>query len=618
MKKFFVVLILTLGWVISFAQGERGYISKGDKFFESKKYLKALENYELALKENNKNPHTLTRIGLCHFERNEYRSALPFLREGVQLTPKPEKEILFILARTYQYNHSFDKAIEFYNLSDPGKQRAKLISKMVKECQYGKEFLMKPVEATVTNMGPTVNSPYPDYLPQITADRMVMYFTSRRSGGTGNKVDGEGDYFEDVYVTFNKGGVWATPANVGSPVNTDGHDACIGISDDGQTMFTYQGINGGDIFISELKGDKWSKPAPISVNTENFESSACLSPDGRTLYFVRKIGEGSRDIMFSKKTSGGNWSKPQPVTFNTAFDEDAPFIHPDGKTLFFSSKGHNSMGGYDIFKTVYGPQGWSTPENLGYPINTALDDIYFVLSADGKYGYYASERESGYGKQDLYSVRMPPSYHKPELTMLKGTVKDAVSGQPLEASITITDNVTNEVVANFKSNEKSGEYLLSLPCGRNYGIAIEKAGHLFHSENVSLSPCDFKEVVKEIKLVNATPGSVVTLNNIFFDSGKPDLRPESTSELLRLVQSLKNNPKIKIEISGHTDNVGDPKANQLLSEKRAQTVVAFLVSKGAESRRLKAKGYGSSQSIASNDTPEGRQQNRRTEFKVLE
>lgn len=603
---------------IVFGQGEKGFISKGDKFFENKKYLKALENYELAYKENEKNPHTLTRIGLCHFERNEYRSALQYLRDGIQLTPKPDKEILFKMARTYHFNHSFDKAIEYYNRSDPGKQNAKHISKLVNECQYGKELIVKPVESTVTNMGPTVNSPFHDYLPQITADRMVMYFTSRRRGSTGNKVDSEGDSFEDVYVTYNKGGTWASPANVGSPINTDGHDACIGISDDGQTMFTYQGINGGDIFISELKGEKWSKPEPISVNTEHFESSACLSPDGRTLYFVRKIEGTSRDIMFAKKTSGGKWSKPQPLPINTGFDEDAPFMHPDGKTLFFSSKGHTSMGGYDIFKTVYGPQGWSTPENLGYPINTALDDIYFVLSADGKYGYYASEKESGYGMQDLYSVRMPPSYHKPQLTMLKGKVKDAVTNEPLEATITITDNLTNEVVAQFRSNETSGEYLLPLPCGKNYGIAIEKAGHLFHSENVSLSPCDFKEVVKEIKLVNATPGSKVTLNNIFFDSGKPDLRPESTAELMRLVNALKNNPKIKIEISGHTDNLGDAKANQLLSEKRAQSVVTFLVSKGADAKRLKSKGYGSSQPVATNDTEAGRQENRRTEFKVLD
>jgi outer membrane protein OmpA-like peptidoglycan-associated protein len=319
------------------------------------------------------------------------------------------------------------------------------------------------------------------------------------------------------------------------------------------------------------------------------------------------------------RTSNNVWSKPRKLeSINTEFDEDSPFIHPDGKTLYFSSKGHSSMGGYDIFKCTKTGTGWSIPENLGYPINTPGDEIYFVLAADGKVGFYSSDKEGGLGKQDIYSIRMPVPEKEPELELLTGVVKDAATNQAIEADITITDNTTKEVVSKAKSNAEDGKYLVAIPCGKNYGIAIEKKGHLFHSENVNL-PCTqgYKEIKKEIKLVEAKQGAKVVLKNIFFDTGKSDLRLESTSELLRLVKLLTENPTIRIEISGHTDNIGDAKINQTLSETRANSVMNFLISNGIAKTRLVAKGYGSSQPIDTNDSEAGRQNNRRTEFKIL-
>jgi outer membrane protein OmpA-like peptidoglycan-associated protein len=333
----------------------------------------------------------------------------------------------------------------------------------------------------------------------------------------------------------------------------------------------------------------------MPINTEFFESTAGLSPDGRTLYFVKKIGNGNRDIFECSRTMGGTWSKPRKIIgISTEYDDDAPFIHPDGKTLYFSSKGHSSMGGYDIFKSVKTPGGgWSAPENLGYPINTAGDDIYFVLTADGRIGFYASEKEGGFGKQDIYSIRMPVTEKQPELALLKGTVKDASTGKAVDAEITVVDNETKETVGKFNSNASTGEYLISLPSGKNYGVTIEKDDHLFYSENVYLSNKEgYKEIKKEIRLSSAKSGSKVVLKNIFFESGKSEISPQSSTELERLVKVLKDNPSIRIEISGHTDNVGDPKANQSLSELRAQEVMKYLVLNGIDKSRITAKGYG--------------------------
>jgi outer membrane protein OmpA-like peptidoglycan-associated protein/Tol biopolymer transport system component len=615
---FILICFLLLINMQGFSQDDR-LVKKADKFYDERNFFAALKAYEQALDQDKKSGYINYMVAKCYLETSPRTKALQFAYTAVKNTAKPSADMYLTLGEAYHINHLFDSAIYFYQKSDPGNSNKKVVSKLVRECNFGKQYIAAPVNVKITNAGPLVNTAFHEYLPYITADMSKLYFTSRRPGSTGGKKDAEGTAYEDIYISVNKGGAWDTPSNPGSPLNADGHDACVGLSEDGQVMFVYKGSNGGDIYTSELKGSKWTVPSPMPLNTEFFESTAGLSPDGRTLYFVRRIGEGNRDIYECSRTVGGAWSKPRKlIGISTEFDDDAPFIHPDGKTLYFSSKGHSSMGGYDIFKSVKTTNGWSTPENLGYPINTAGDDIYFVLTADGKIGFYASEKEEGFGKQDIYSIRMPVTEKQPELALLKGTVKDATTGKAVDAEITVVDNETKETIGKFNSNASTGEYLISLPSGKNYGVTIEKDEHLFYSENVYLSSKEgYKEIRKEIRLTSAKSGSKVVLKNIFFESGKSELRPQSTTELQRLVKVLKDNPAIKIEISGHTDNVGDPKANQALSEMRAQEVMNYLVLNGIDKSRITAKGYGSSMPLESNDTEEGRMQNRRTEFKIL-
>ncbi|MDF2456811.1 MAG: ompA [Cytophagaceae bacterium] len=563
-------------------QAQDKYTNKGDKAFEGKQFFEALKNYEMALGAKADDPYLNMRVAQCYLILGPKSKALTLANNAVKLSEKPTPEMYFTLAQALHISHKFDEAIANYQKADPSNSNKKAISKYINECGYGKQYLGQPKDFKITNAGPIVNTQHQEYLPQITADLSKLFFTSRRPGSTGGKVAEDGLHYEDIYISNNQGGAWSPPVNPGGPLNTEGHDA-------------------------------------LPFNSAMFETCASLSPDGRTLFFVRAMDFSSqRDLYMCRKTTGDNWSKAVKLPFNTEYDEDSPYMHPDGKTLYFSSKGHTTMGGYDVFKvTMLGGGGWSKPENLGYPMNTAGNDLYFVLGAEGKVGYYASDKDGGLGKQDLYSVRMPISAKEPQLTLMKGKIKDA-TGNSVEAKITVNDNQTGEVLGEYKSNAETGEYLIALPSDHNYGVTIEKPGKLFYSENVYLSSnAGFKQEKKDVVLADSKAGSKIVLKNVFFDTGKDQLRLESKTELARVTKLLQDNPSIKIEISGHTDNVGSEEINQQLSEKRAKSVVAFLIQNGIPAARLKAVGYGSKSPVADNTTEAGKQLNRRTELKIL-
>jgi outer membrane protein OmpA-like peptidoglycan-associated protein len=305
------------------------------------------------------------------------------------------------------------------------------------------------------------------------------------------------------------------------------------------------------------------------------------------------------------------------------------------------------MGGYDIFKSTFENGKWGEPVNLGYPINGPDDDVFFVISGSGNHGYFASSKQGGYGDKDIYkitflgpekapvvmnednllaSVAAPVSEFKaekivssgPKMTILKGVISDAKTHQLLEAAVELIDNSLNEVIATFKSNSTTGKYLVSLPSGKNYGIAVKKDGYLFHSENFDLKASEeFQEVEKNISLKQIEVGQSIVLKNIFFDFDKATIRSESANELDRLIKLLTENPTLKIELGSHTDSKGSDDYNQKLSQSRSQSVVTYLIGKGIAADRLVAKGYGETVPVATNDTEAGRQENRRTEFKIL-
>jgi outer membrane protein OmpA-like peptidoglycan-associated protein len=370
-----------------------------------------------------------------------------------------------------------------------------------------------------------------------------------------------------------------------------------------------------------------------------------LSYDAKRLYFIsdREGNMGAGDIYYSDKDAKGDWGTAMNAgpDLNTNYGEEGVFIHPDGKTIYFSSKGHGTMGGYDIFKSTFENGKWAVPQNLGYPINGPDDDVFFVISGSGNHGYFASSKQGGYGDKDIYkitflgpekppvvmnednllaSVAAPVSEFKaekivssgPKMTILKGVISDDKTKIPLEATIELIDNSLNEVIATFKSNSITGKYLVSLPSGKNYGIAVKKDGYLFHSENFDLKNSEVFVALKQIDI-----GQSIVLKNIFFDFDKATIRIESAGELDRLIKLLTENPTLKIELGSHTDSKGSDDYNQKLSQSRSQSVVTYLIGKGIATDRLVAKGYGETVAVATNDTDAGRQENRRTEFKIL-
>lgn len=651
-------------------------IEEGDKYFNDIQVVwkEAIPFY---LKANEFNPNNAMlnyKIGACYLHSGEKGKALGYLEKAQQLNPTVDPQLNYFLGQAYHLKLDFDKAITHYSKyqavvqNDPDPWYREELKMRIQQCYNGKEIVKKPIRVFIDNLGPNINTKYNEYGAVISADESVIVFTARRDNSIGGKIDPTlNENFEDLYISYKQeNGTWSPSENLGKNVNSDDHDAVSAISADGQKFIIYLGRenNGGDLYECVLEGTEWSKPESLgkNVNTKDYhESSACYTPDGNTIYFVsdKPGGLGGHDIYVTHKDEKGKWGEAKNLgpTINTKYDEEGVYMHPDGKTLYFSSQGHTSMGGFDIFKTVHdaATDTWSTPENIGYPVNTADNDVFFVISASGRHGYYTSNsHEESEGLRDLYVITflgpekpmilnnednllaeatapMKETVIAPvvevkeaQLTILKGVISDFLSKAPLEAEIEIVDNEANVVIATFKSNSKTGRYLVSLPAGKNYGIAVKKEGYLFHSENFDIpNTAAFQEVRKDIELKQLSVGSKIVLRNIFFDLDKATLRPESTAELERLTKLMNDVPTLKIELGGHTDSRGSDTYNQQLSEKRAKAVVDYLTGKGISADRLKWAGYGETQLVNGcsngvNCSDEEHQMNRRTEFKVLE
>lgn len=614
-------------------------------------YADALPLFVNLYKKDPTNMNLVFKIGVCYQGTRRYRTkAIPYLSKAVSSVSadysgssyKEKKAPLIaykFLGDAYHVNYQFDKAITAYekyialmaeNNSD--KDQVSEVNRKIEMCKTAKVLTANPIKIKLQNLGATVNSNSGDYSSVLSADQKTIFFTSRRQETTGNQKDADGNFMEDIYTSTKTKTGWSKAQNIGAPINTEWHEATVGISPDGQTILIYRDDMGdGNIYSTSLNGDVWSAPVKLNdnINTKHWEPSAFISADGTKLYFTsdKPGGYGGRDLYVSKREFGGDWEKAvnMGAGINTEYDEDAPFIHPDGVTLYFSSNGHNTMGGFDIFSSFLLNGGtWSAPVNVGYPINTTDDDIFFVISPDGRTAYFSSFREGGVGEKDNYMATFPSAKAKP-LTLIKGNVIDE-SGDPAKnAVITVTDNETEQVVGVYKANAKSGAFLFILTPGKNYNITYQASGHLFYSENVEIKKAtNYYEINKAIKLNPITVGSKIVLNNIFFDFDKATLRPLSNVELKNLVTLMRSNPNLKVEISGHTDSKGDNEYNRKLSEERAKAVVNKLVENGISADRFKAKGYGENTPSVSNtktdgtDDPEGRQLNRRVELTITE
>jgi tetratricopeptide (TPR) repeat protein len=488
-----------------------------------------LEKYSLAeplyfkldsLKPNT--PDYCYKLGVCYIYNNKEDIALPIFEAGLKKATLYPKALLYYTAKAYHLNHKFDEAIKYYERykgfvnKEGDKNKVTIIANLnrqIEMCRNGKELIKNPLPLEVFNLGPEINSQYPDYGPVVTADEEQVIFTSNRPNTTGGQKTEDGIYFEDIYLSRKTTNGWS-PAVQMTELNTQGHDASKGINPNGEKMIIYRygkdkllSSSSGDLYLSEHKNGNWQKAERMSdkINSPGWEPSASLPDDDRIIYFVsnRQGGFGGTDIYSIKKLPNGEWAEPWNLGpgINTPYDEDSPFISPDGKTLYFSSTGHRSMGGYDIFITRFDEtkKQWTTPENVGYPISTAQDDLYFSWSADGSRIYFSSVRPGGYGDKDIYYASIKKINNN--VLILKGKILDAKDQKPLEAIIRISDPETNETITNVTTNSNTGKYLAVLQTGKKYRITFESTNFHIITENIDLSgPINSTELEKNIIL----------------------------------------------------------------------------------------------------------------------
>ena len=468
------------------------------------------------------------------------------------------------------------------------------------------------------NLGDSINTTDLEYFPSLTIDGKKMIFTKRIK----NK--------ESFYESDRVNGTWGKAFPLSGKINSDEFNVgAQNISQDGQWLvFTGcnfpQGEGSCDLYISYLTKNGWSEPQNLgrNVNTEFWESTPSLSPDKRDLYFSssRPGGYGGRDIWVSHRTENG-WSQPENLgpEINTAGDESTPFIHADNQTLYFNSSG---LPGYsekpDLFVSRKQPDGkWGKPENLGYPINTIGDEGSMIVDADGKTAYYSSDKIDSKGGLDIYTFELRKDLRPLKTLWAKGKVYDKKTGTGLPSTLLLTDVNSQQVVSRLQTDE-DGNYLITLPVGKNYAFNVHRKGYLFYSQNFDMSSVSSDSVYNiDIPLEPIEVNAKVILKNVFFDTKKTDLKPESISELDNVVRLMNENPNMKILISGFTDNVGTPADNLKLSNGRALSVVNYLIAKGVKKDRLSYRGFGENNPVASNDSEEGRALNRRTELRVV-
>jgi hypothetical protein len=475
--------------------------------FETDDFLNALIEYKNIIAADKTNEEANLNAMICCIKLDQPVDSLLGYSEVVQNSKLTEA--LYYQGIVYYKSKSFDIAMDFFSrylaiASSKRKIGDAEINKHIETCKNAKEAMTHPHRSIIKNIGDPINSVYADFVPLITADESVMYFTSRRAGSSNNVKDAYGNFHEDIYVSYFKEGKWSTPQNIGKPLNTDINDACVALSPDGHRMIVYRtspDLVTGHLYLSTQNGDgKWSEPQKFGneINSPFTETSACFSNDTSEVYYSsnRPGGFGGKDIYRIKKLPNGKFGQPYNLgpEINTPFDEDAPFLHPDGVTLYFSSKGFNSIGDYDVFKAVLNTETntFSKPENLGYPINTINNDIFFVMSGDGKHGYYSSVKEDTKGSSDIYLI--DTRFGDEDMVVKHAVVfKDTLVGH---AKVTLLDNDNKKITGIFNSSPKTGKFVLVMNPLKSYRLIVEENG--FNTVVLDLEPMAYEKEDKEL------------------------------------------------------------------------------------------------------------------------
>jgi len=459
-------------------------LKEAQYYFDGDEYYSSWQSYRQVLALDNTNELASVNGAMCMAKLNYPVDSLAPLAENLKNSSLPDAK--FYLAKIKHQQRSFDEALHLLDayLKEPEKKRVHTEAEtnyMVGMCINARSFINNPHRSVIKNMGEKINSPYADYVPVIIPDESALYFTSKREGSSHNKKNGDNNFFEDVYVSFKQDGQWSKAENIGSPVNTETNDGCVAISPDGQRMIVFRTAAdkvSGDLYLAQAGvNNKWGALQKMNdkINTPDIETSACFSNDTNEVFFSsdRPGGFGGKDLYRIKRLPNGQWSTPFNLGagVNTIYDEDAPFLHPDGVTLYYSSKGHNTMGEYDIFKSVWNREAneFSEAENLGYPINDVGNDIFFILSVDGQRGYYSSMKQETFGDVDIYQV--DTRFGDNDLRVEEGYA--FIESEPTRANIILTDLETGNEIGNFYSHSSTGKFILIFNPLKTYKVEVQ-------------------------------------------------------------------------------------------------------------------------------------------------
>ncbi len=673
--RYLFATFLVLAMLPTFAQEQSNedaaqeYVELADQLYrETKAYADIKDIYMTAALMDPNNIRANYMSGVSLLESVTKGAATEYFMKVYEKDPEYTFDILYKIGQSLHYGYKFDEATQYYD-----KYLAKLaanpdylgndmvensiVERKIFECEQGKILMEFPEDVEIVNLGPDINSPYYDYAPVVDADENIMIFTSRRKQQNLNQDVSEDNIpFEDIFISKKVNGVWDFPDNIGNVVNTMYHDSNVGLSKDGKELYIYKDENNGDIYVSRIdENGEWSYPEPLDrhINTDFSETSVSLSPDGNTMFFAsdKPGGEGGIDIWVSHRNAKGAWQKSTNLgaPINTPFDEDGPFIGFDGKTMYFSSRGGNGMGGYDIYRVEYdsASQVWSTPTNMGYPINTPDDDIYFTPSKDGKRAYYASVKEDGLGFTDLYMLKVPDDmkHEDPKAEPVEVVAEVVLAPVTLTVTVTGPDGIMDAVISlrgvlgtgGLGANKTSmGVYEFSSTEGesKEYALSISQSG--YESQLITINyPAAGNEAInfsqkvvmvkaKEEAPVIKIPKKVVRkvsgdkVRNVYFDFGKSHYHTEDLPYIEKAIGLMKQDKSIMLELYGHSDLIGIEKYNKSLSINRADRVKSTMVNAGIDGGRISIKGMGSSKPLATNDQEkEGRELNRRVEFRFI-
>lgn len=592
-------------------------------------------------------------LGEFHTYTNNTKKAVHHYKRALEIEPRSNLNgmLYFYIGELQMLNGDYEDAKIYFDmvLNRGGAAISPEIEtealKKSEGAAFAIESMKNPSAINPKNIGPSINTENPEYFPTITVDGRTFLFT--REIPVENRPRGQEDFF---VARLSDKNIWMKAEPMPKHINTPRNEGAPTLSADGRTLIFVacadetgdygpgrQGYGSCDLFVTEKVGNTWSQPKnlPGRVNTPGWETQPSLSSDGKTLYYVRRVGGRGApprsDIFVSKLQADGTWGPgvPLPSNINTMYQETSVHIHPDGRTLYFSSNGHVGFGGYDIFMTQRQPDGsWSDPINLGYPINTQDDENSLLVGPDGEIAFFASDRPGGYGDLDIYYFTMPEEYRPTRTTYFEGKVFDAITKQPLAGKFELIDLETGELVIQSSADKVTGEFLVALPTKRRYALNVNYPGYAFFSKNFDMIVRDDLEALHmDVPLIPSGSAGSITLANVFFDLNKSTLRKESFVELDKLYAFLAENPTIKIEIGGHTDTRGDAQSNLTLSHNRAQSVYNYLIDKGIDAKRLTYKGYGQTKPIISDaeiakmqteaEKERAHQENRRTEYTIL-